>query len=280
MLNNNVGARFPRPQCVGNNMRVCLVTGGSKGIGYAIAMDLLKNGYAVAVCARGKTSLDKFAKEASKISKHFLILCGDATNSKFAKKAVLAVIKKFKQLDVLVNNVGGAIKYGSFLELTDQDWNNSFQLNLMTMVHFTKFSLPYLEKSKFPRVVNISSISGIEPGVYNPHYNAMKAATINFSKSLANYLTTKKILVNVICPGTIETEAWQENIDQFAKSKKLSKQQAEKLFKEIEQAKIPLGRLGQGEDISYLVLFLASDRCNWITGTCFHVNGGKLRSMC
>lgn len=259
--------------------RVVLVTGGSKGIGRSLVLDFLKAGACVSVCARSQPGLDSLSQEKGIDSQRLLTISADVTNEEAVQVTVKRTAKHFGKIDVLVNSVGGAIKFGNFWTLSTEDWRAAFELNVMSMVFFSREIVPYLRKSPAPRIINISSISGIEPGGYNPHYTTTKASTINFSKYLANALASEKILVNCVCPGSVISDSWHKSIQQMAAEKNLAYEEAEKELTNLENSKIPLGRMGEGEDISSIVLFLASRDASWITGSCFHVNGGKMRAM-
>ena len=193
--------------------------------------------------------------------------------------AIENVIETFGKLDILVNNVGGPGKMGGFNDLTDVDWKNAFDLNVMSLVHFVRAADPHLRKSNCGRVINISSISGVQPGTFNPHYTITKAATINLSKYLANYFVEDNILVNVVCPGPVHSESWEENVRRQATERNTTLEDARQKIEQEESIKIPLGRVGEGADVAGLVAFLASDKASWITGSCFHVNGGKLKTI-
>lgn len=259
--------------------RVVLITGASKGIGRALALDFLEAGASVAVCARGEEALESLTKEKSIAPERLLLISSDVTKEEAVKETVRKTAEHFGKIDVLINNVGGAIKFGDFWSLSAIDWQKAFELNVMSMVFFSRETIPYLRQSPFPRIINISSISGIEPGFYNPHYTTTKASTINLSKYLASFLAAEKILVNCICPGSIVSDSWQTSISQMATEKGTSYEEMERQSIALENSKIPLGRMGKGKDISSMALFLASKEADWITGSCFHLNGGKMRSM-
>lgn len=263
-----------------NQTRVAIVTGGSKGIGRAIAISMANAGIKVLICARGLSRLLDVQKEIQESGGEAVIVSADVTDYKNVKQVVDTAVQQFQKIDILVNNVGGAIRFGEFFELEDKDWHNSFNLNIMPIVYFVRETTSWLLKSTAPRIINISSISGIEPGLYNPHYTITRAAVINLSKYLSNIFASKGILVNVVCPGPIYTDSWERIIQDIANRKNITFDEAKKMFDKEEAAKIPLGRLGLGNDVAGLVTFLASEQANWITGSCFHVNGGKLRSMC
>lgn len=259
--------------------RVALVTGASKGIGKAIAVRLAAAGAHVVICARDPERLELTAKEIRELGGSVLAIPVDVTDGNAVRAAVERVANEARCIDILVNNVGGAIRFGGFAELNVDDWANAFQLNVMSMVHFVKASLPWLRQSRNARIITISSIAGVEPGLFNPHYTTTKAATINFTKVLANSLAKEGILCNVVCPGTVRTDAWNKNIDETARREGITREMAAALVEKQEAAKIPLGRIGESDEIAGLVVFLASDDASWITGACFNVNGGKTRSI-
>jgi 3-oxoacyl-[acyl-carrier protein] reductase len=257
--------------------RVALVTGGSKGIGRAIVQALAEEGARVAVTARGLAALQQTTQE---LNDHEILACtADATDQAAVDAAVQRVIEVYGKLDILVNNVGGAIKFGGFADLSDRDWQRAFDLNVLSIVHFVRASTPYLRQSSCGRIINISSISGIQPGTFNPHYTVTKAAAINLGKSLANYFVKDKVLVNTVCPGPVHSESWDDNVRRLALERRIPVEEAWHQVEREESLKIPLGRVGEGEDIAGLVAFLASDKAGWITGSCFHANGGKLSTM-
>jgi 3-oxoacyl-[acyl-carrier protein] reductase len=258
--------------------RVALVTGASKGIGSAISMRLAESGATVALCARASDALTNTVKRVRDEGLSAFAVPGDATDANSAREVVAGVMRAAGRLDILVNNVGGAVRFGAFTELAAQDWQKAFELNVMSMVHFIHAALPSLEKSAAARIINISSISGVEPGAFNPHYTTTKAATINLTKVLANSFAARKILVNVVCPGPVHSVAWDENIAQTALRRDIPLSEAATAVEAEEAAKVPLRRIGEGRDVAGLVAFLASDEASWITGACFHVSGGKMRS--
>jgi NAD(P)-dependent dehydrogenase (short-subunit alcohol dehydrogenase family) len=177
-------------------------------------------------------------------------------------------------LDVLINNAGSILKLGGFFDVTDQDWQDSFNINLMPVVRLSRLFIPTLKHSGAPRIINISSIAGSRPGDVFPHYSAMKAALSNFTVSLAQTLGPENILVNSVSPGPVWTRSWQQEAAQASEhSDKSLNDIAEEIKTQTAQS-VLLKRMGTPEDISGIVLFLASDRSSWITGTNFTVDGG------
>lgn len=259
--------------------RTAIVTGGSKGIGEGIAALLSAKGAHVAICGRGTEALEQAKTRLSAQDGDVLACHADVTSSDSVAQLVDAVVSRFGGIDILVNNAGGAGHFGGFLDLDEEEWVSAYRLNVLSIVLLVRHSLPFLRESRAPRIINISSISGVEPGFYNPHYASAKAASINLSKHLANTFAAENILVNVVCPGPVESCSWDENIQRIANTRGVPVEEAKKAVYMEEEGKIPLGRVGEGRDVAGLVGFLASDAASWITGSCFHVDGGKLRSM-
>ncbi len=260
--------------------RVAIVTGGSKGIGKAIAKSLANEGVNVVICARGVESLVTVQEEIRQSGGNAVAVSADATDPKAVRNVITTAIGRFDGLDILVNNVGGIDRSADFLELTDDEWLEAFKLNVMPVVYFVRYALPWLRRSPAARIINISSISGVQPGSYNPHYTIVKAAVINLSKYLANQLAGDHILVNVVCPGPVRSHSWDSNVQRIGNARGIPFEEARVQVDTEETDKIPLGRIGEGDDVAGLVTLMASDKAAWITGSCFHLNGGKLRSMC
>lgn len=258
--------------------RVALVTGGSKGIGKAIAWSFAQQGANVVVTARGAEALDAVVKEFAGFAGEVVAVVADATDPASVRAAVDLTVQRFGQLDILVNNVGGTNRIADFSDLTKDDWFKVFDLNVMSVVYSVQCALPWLRRSRAGRIINISSISGVEPGLLIPHYCATKAAVINLSKHFANLFSGDGILVNVVCPGQVHSDGRKKLAEHIAETQGIPLSAAIVQIDTQGADKIPLGRIGEPDDVAGLVAFLASDRAAWITGACFHVNGGKHRS--
>lgn len=265
---------------LGLKNKVVLVTGASKGIGRAIALFFAGEGARVVICARGKGALEKVAGEISNTGGQVMALPCDVTDRAQVDGVVAEVKKRFDRLDVLVNNAGGAGKFGGFLELTDEDWGQAWNFNIMSMVWFTRASLPLMQRAKGGgRIINISSTSGRQPGANAPHYAAAKAAMINLNKYLSNALAKEGVLVNCICPGPVWSASWESTAQETAQKFGISYEEAVKRVKAGDEPKIPLQRLGEPEEVAALAVFLASERAGFLTGACIQVDGGKTKSM-
>lgn len=256
--------------------RVALVTGGSKGIGASIVRHLAREGVKVVCCARPSDAMASLEAQVRAEGGSCAAMPVDVFDPIAVANVVEAAAGQWGGLDILVNNVGGALRFGSFADLADDDWMRSYEFNVMPVVRFTRAALPHLRRSTLRRIINVSSISALQPGSYNPHYAATKAAVVNLSKHLANVLAKENILVNAVCPGPVHSESWQENIRQNALNRGLPEAEVAAQFERDESAKIPLGQVGEGDHIASVVALLASPVSAWTTGSCIHVNGGKM----
>lgn len=256
-----------------------LVSGGSYGIGREIALALAAEGADLIICGRQEGPLEKTKSELEKAGVRVEASCVDATKPESVKACFDSVVRKTGRLDILVNNVGGAEKFGSFFDLTDDDWERAYALNFMSMVYFTREAIPFLRKSRRASVLNVSSVPAHQPGRFNPHYSAAKAAMVNLSKHLSNLLAPENILVNTVCPGTLDGGGWERNLKDKAERLGISFAEAEERMREEENKKVPLNRIGSPKDIAAMVTFLASDQARFITGECINIDGGVTRSV-
>lgn len=259
--------------------KVAIVTGGSKGIGRQICLSLAAEGVSVVVAARGLHAIDETCHLIRSAGGNAMGIQVDVTSELQVKSVVQQTLDKFGKLDFLVNNAGGTSKFGSLQECIESDWIDSFKLNVMGCVNFAKAAETALLQSNQGRILTVSSITGMQPGNFNPHYSVAKAATINLSKYLANIYADKGICCNVICAGPVHSDSWDRNVANLADINKISFERAYEDFEMQEKRKIPLGRIGEPADVASFAVFLLSDQAKWITGSCFHISGGKFKSM-
>ena len=237
--------------------KVALVTGGTRGIGLEITKALADAGAKVAICARDGPKAEQTAVEVGRGCRGYACDVSVASQVEaFAK----AVEKDFGQIDVLVNNAGFTKDNLLFL-LTEGDWDTVMDTNLKGAFLMTKFAARGMLKRRWGRVINITSVVGLNGNKGQSNYSASKAGIIGFTKSVAKELASRNVLVNAVAPGFVETELTQ-NISP----------EARKYFLD----NIPLGRLGTGADIASAVLFLASDLASYITGQVIVVDGGMV----
>lgn len=238
-----------------------IITGASKGIGKGIALNLAKEGCNIAICARGKESLENTKKELLKVGvKVFASVC-DVGNQKQLEEFLENSKSNLGSVDILVNNVS-ALRFGD----DEEDWEASVNLDLMASVRATKKVVPWMIDEGAGNILYISSISGLETGS-PPSYAAVKAALISYSKTLSTQLAPNNIRVNTIAPGSIEFEGglW----DQM--------KQNNRDFYDMALASIPSGRLGTPDEVGKVAAFLVSPCASWVTGACISVDGGQHR---
>ena len=239
--------------------KVALVTGGSRGIGFAIAKTLSENGASVVITSKDS---DKIKKAESKISNSFGITC-DIKNKNQVQNVINQTIKKFGKLDILVNNAGIFPKIKKLHQIEEEDWNEVLDVNLTGQFRFTKEAIPHLQKTS-GCIINISSDAGLKAyqGFNADAYSASKAALIVLTKCWALEYSKDKIRVNCICPGVVDTDM----------TKPFLKNQKDIEFMNNEH---PLGRIGQPDEIGKAVLYFVSDDASWVTGAILTVDGGE-----
>ena len=239
--------------------KVALVTGGSRGIGFAIAKILSDNGASVVITSKNS---EKIKQAETKISNSFGITC-DIKKKNEVQNVLEQTIKKFGKLDILVNNAGIFPKIKLLHEIDEEEWNEVLDVNLTGQFRFTKEAIPHLQKTS-GCIINISSDAGLKAyqGFNADAYSASKAALIVLTKCWALEYAKNKIRVNCICPGVVDTDM----------TKPFLKNQKDIEFMNNEH---PLGRIGQPEEIGKSVLYFASDDALWITGAILTVDGGE-----
>lgn len=238
--------------------KVAIVTGGSRGIGAAIALELAKNGAKVVINYNIRKELaDKVVAEINEFGGDAYAVQADVSESNEATYLVHETIKHYGRLDILVNNAG-ITRDSTFKKLNEEDWRKVIDVNLNSVYNNTSAALPYLLESDAGRIINISSIIGQAGGFGQTNYAAAKAGLIGYTKSLALELAKSNVTVNAICPGFIGTEMVQAI--------------PEKVLAGIVE-KVPQKRLGKPEEIARGVVFLCKDG-DYITGQQLNINGG------
>ncbi|MCW3065251.1 MAG: family oxidoreductase [Solirubrobacterales bacterium] len=245
--------------------RVCLVTGASRGIGLATARGLAAEGARVVLTARGE---DELAAAAAEIGADHLAL--DVTEAGAAGR----LLAHAGRVDVLVNNAGtSAVK--ALDELTDEDFEAQWQLNVVASLRLMRVCAPAMAERGWGRIVNVASSSGKRPSGTNVAYSVAKAAQLSLSRSFADAYAARGVLVNAVAPGPVASQLWLGEgglADQQAQAKGISRGEA----LEAARSRIPLGRLAEEDEIAAVIVFLCSERASNVTGAAWSVDGGSV----
>ena len=256
--------------------RQAIVTGGSKGLGKAIAAELLAEGASVAICSRHADELAAAAaelREAAAAGQQLVALPCDVTDPAQVTDFVTAAVGELGGLDILVNNAGGA-RPGRFATLTDDDWHEDIEVKLFSQIRCIRAALPHLRSSAAPRVININALYARYPDPAFLASSVNRASCLSLSKALSIELGGEGILVNSVNIGFVETPQWQ-NIHR----RRAPEMPAGEFFGQLAQAEVPLGRFGRPEEVAGLVAFLASERASYIAGASIDVGGGMGKSL-
>jgi len=239
--------------------KVAIITGGSRGIGFEMAKTFSENGATVVITSKNSQQLKDSANKLS----NTLPISGDIRREEDVKNVIEKTIKKFGKLDILVNNAGVFPKIKQLHEISEKEWNDVLDVNLNGQFRFTKFALPYLQKTS-GTIINVSSDAGLKAyeGFNADAYSASKAALIVLTKCWALEYAKDKIRVNCVCPGVVDTDM----------SKPFLKTEKDREFMDNDH---PIGRIGKPEEVAKSVLFLASEDSSWTTGAILAVDGGQ-----
>jgi len=239
--------------------RVALVTGGSHGIGRAVAIRLAQSGAKVAINYRGNhEAAQDVLGELKGGGAHAMAVAGDVSSAEDVERLVSATLEAFGRIDILVNNAG-ITRDTLLLRMAEEDWDAVIDTNLKSTFLVTKAVLRGMVRQRAGRVVNITSVAGVMGNAGQANYAASKAGMIGFTRSVAREVASRGITVNAVAPGFIETDIWASTSEQ-------ARQAVLNL--------IPLGATGQPADVAETVAFLASDAGRYITGQVIHVDGG------
>ncbi|PWN65212.1 SDR family oxidoreductase [Chryseobacterium viscerum] len=251
--------------------KIALVTGGTKGTGKAIAERLLAAGATVIVTARN---------QPENMNNRLHFIAGDLSQPKETEKLVREVLSIFGRLDILINTLGGSdTPGGGFAVLSDEDWENTIQTNLLAPVRLDRGFLPQMLERKNGVIIHIASIQGRLPLFDSTlPYAAAKAGLINYSKGLSKEVSPKGIRVLTVSPGWIMTSSATRMMERIADSSKITIEEATQSVMDA-LGGIPIGKPAQPEDIAELVGFLVSPRAGYLTGTEYVVDGGTIPTI-
>tara|TARA_B110000014_G_scaffold120869_1_gene83048 strand:- start:497 stop:1237 length:741 start_codon:yes stop_codon:yes gene_type:complete len=239
--------------------KVALVTGGSRGIGSSICLELARAGARVIInYSSSLEGANKVLEDIKSIGGEAEIVKFDVSNTEVVEKEIKILLDNHERIDILVNNAG-ITRDSLFMRMKEDQWDQVFDINAKGVFNCTKNIVRSMVKNKYGKIINITSVVGEMGNAGQVNYSSTKSAIMGFTKSLAKELGSKNINVNAVSPGFIETEITDVLPDNI---------------KEQYKEKIPLSRFGQPEDIAKAVLFLASDDSSYITGEVLKINGG------
>jgi 3-oxoacyl-[acyl-carrier protein] reductase len=238
--------------------KIALVTGASRGIGQAIALELGRQGAVVVGTSTTQAGADGLQQRFSAAGIKGAAKVVNVNDGKQTESAVADIQKQFGDIGILVNNAG-VTRDNLLVRMKDEEWDEIMETDLKSVYRLSKLLMRSMMKARYGRIINITSVVGATGNAGQTNYAAAKAGIIGFSKSLAREVGSRNITVNCIAPGFIDTDM----------TRALSEQQREALI-----GQIPLGRLGRPDDVAAAVAFLASPGADYMTGCTLHVNGG------
>ncbi|MBR3673800.1 MAG: 3-oxoacyl-[Clostridia bacterium] len=240
---------------------VAVITGGTRGIGKQIALELAKNGYDIVTNYRTENDdLKDLINQVEKLGVKINTYKCDVSNFENTEEFIKNVISDFGKIDVLINNAG-ITKDGLLMRMKKEDFEDVIDVNLVGTFNITRNVIPYMIKAKRGRIVNISSVVGVSGNAGQTNYSASKAGIIGFTKSLAKEVASRNITVNAVAPGFIQTKMTEV----------LKNEVKDEILKQI-----PLKRFGTTEDVAKAVKFLVSEDSSYITGQVINIDGGML----
>jgi 3-oxoacyl-[acyl-carrier protein] reductase len=263
---------------LGLENKVALVLASSKGLGFACAQNFYTEGANVIICSRFQKNLDLAKKKIEKnkslgSNNQVYPIVADLGYEDQIANLVDGTLSEFGKIDILVHNAGGPPS-GPINKITGEDWANSIDLNLLSFIRITNLVIPIMQNQKDGRIIAITSISVKQPLTNLVLSNTTRLGVVGYAKTLANEYGKDNILVNVVCPGPTLTDRMKELISKTSQETGKSEREVTKSWIEP----IPLGRLGEPEELANLVVFLASEKASYINGTVIQVDGGFVKS--
>ena len=241
--------------------QVVFVTGGTRGIGKAIALKYAENGYNIVInYISDKTNVDEIKKEFSKYGVESLVVKADVSKAEDVDRAVKQAIEKFGKIDVLVNNAG-ITRDTLLMRMKEEDFDKVIEINLKGTFLVTKAVTPYMMKKRNGKIINLSSVVGVTGNAGQSNYSASKAGIIGFTKSIAKELASRNIRANAVAPGFIDTD--------------MTSVLSEDIKANI-NAQISMKRMGTAREIANVVYFLGNEESSYITGQVINIDGGMV----
>ena len=251
-----------------------LVTGASRGLGFATALGLVKEGVRVAISSRSAENIEAAAQKIStQTGVQVVGLNGDMTDPEMPEKLVAGIVEKFDGLDILITNAGGPPP-GAFESFDEETWQKAVDISFLGHVRLIRAALPHMQATNWGRIINITSLSVKEPVDNLLLSNSIRASVHGLAKTLASQIAKDGITVNNVMPGYIQTD----RIDQLAAVRaEQSGTTAEAIIADM-GASVPVGRIGQPKEFGALVAFLASEKAGYINGASIPIDGSIIKA--
>ncbi|MBN1214690.1 MAG: SDR family oxidoreductase [Candidatus Lokiarchaeota archaeon] len=264
---------------LGLKNKIALILASSKGLGFACARKFYREGANVIINSRSKENLEQAKIKIEKLkntdfNNQIIPIVADLSNERDIENLVQKSTELFGRIDILVHNTGGPPS-GPIISITKKEWEDSINLNLISFIRISELVIPIMQKQKFGRIIALTSVSVKQPLNNMVLSNTTRLGLLGYAKTLANEYAKDNILINLVCPGPNLTDRMKELIEQMAKKSNRSREEIKSSW--IDQ--IPLGRMGKPNEVANLVLFLASNKANYITGTAIQVDGGFTKSI-
>jgi 3-oxoacyl-[acyl-carrier protein] reductase len=264
------------------NGKVALVTGSSKGIGEAVANGLAQEGATVIVHGRDKNATEQVRDQIVSAGGHAHCVTGDLTVDEEVTAMVAEAQRLGGAIDILINNAGGSGPGEDWSNASPQTWVSTYDRNVIAALRVTNALLPGMQKAKWGRVINISSLAGLMPPAVNPDYSAAKAAMLAMTASMAKAVAAEGVTVNAVSPGTIHSAKLDKRFREVAVTHGIA---ADAPWRDVEKvvlplfAQVPVNRVGTLREIADAIAFLASPRAAYITGSNLRLDGGMFPAI-
>ena len=250
---------------LGLNGKIIAVTGGSEGIGRATVQRFVAEGAKVAFCARRQDALDKLAAEMRAAGGDVLCMVADASKEGEMEKFIEATVKHYGRVDVVVNNAGGSGQV-AFEKVEKAMWDNDIAIKVYAQIRTAMAAVPHMKKQGGGRIINLNMVSAKQPGAAQFPTTVSRAAGLALTKGLSKEYAADNILVNAVAVGKIKSEGQ-------ARGAKRNNLTVDEHYARNSKS-IPMGHMGESEEVANVIAFLASDAASYVTGTCIHVDGG------
>ena len=245
--------------------KVVAITGGSEGIGRATALLFAELGAKIAICARRADVLERTAAEIRKAGAEVITVCADASKADDAARFIEQTVQRFGRIDVVVNNAGSTGQF-PFTAVDDAAWKNDLDIKVMAHVWTARAAIPHMKKQGGGRIINLNMVAAKQPGAEQFPTVVSRAAGLALTKALSKELAADNILVNAVAVGKIKSMQQERRAIRNGLS-------VEEHYAKTGKA-IPLGRVGESEEVANVIAFLASDAASYVTGACINVDGG------